>query len=352
VIWTTTPWTLPANLGLAVHPQLKYSVAEFEGRPDRALLLLEDLVAEFEEATGWKRKAPGGQMDGRELENLEARHPFLDRTSKVMLADFVTTDTGTGVVHMCAGHGADDYMIGRQYGLDVLSPVDDDGNFTAECGLPELVGRAGVQGERADHRDARAARRAAGAGGLPPPVPALLALEDADHLPRGGAVLHRDRRAARRRARGDRQGQLAAGLGREPDRRHRRGAARLVHLAPAHLGSAAAGVLRRGRRGDRRCGVARKLADLVESEGTNVWFEKSDAELAAELGLPEGVRKCRDTLDVWIDSGCSHLAVLDRHPELHAPADLYLEATDQHRGWFQSSLMLSIACAAASPTRR
>jgi isoleucyl-tRNA synthetase len=92
-----------------------------------------------------------------------------------------------------------------------------------------------------------------------------------------------------------------------------------------------------------------KVADLVEREGTNIWFELDDAELAARLGLPEGCTKCRDTLDVWIDSGSSHVAVMDRHPELSAPADLYLEATDQHRGWFQSSLMLSVAARGAAP---
>ena len=92
-----------------------------------------------------------------------------------------------------------------------------------------------------------------------------------------------------------------------------------------------------------------KIADLVETEGTNVWFELDDAALASRLGLPEGCTKCRDTLDVWIDSGSSHVAVMDRHPELSAPADLYLEATDQHRGWFQSSLMLSVAARGAAP---
>ena len=92
-----------------------------------------------------------------------------------------------------------------------------------------------------------------------------------------------------------------------------------------------------------------KVADLVECEGTNIWFELDDAELAARLGLPEGCTKCRDTLDVWIDSGSSHVAVMDRHPELSTPADLYLEATDQHRGWFQSSLMLSVAARGAAP---
>ena len=95
--------------------------------------------------------------------------------------------------------------------------------------------------------------------------------------------------------------------------------------------------------------LALKVADLVESEGTNVWFENSDDELAAKLGLPAGLKKGKDTLDVWIDSGCSHAAVLDTHPELHCPADLYLEATDQHRGWFQSSLMLSTAYRGHAP---
>jgi isoleucyl-tRNA synthetase len=91
------------------------------------------------------------------------------------------------------------------------------------------------------------------------------------------------------------------------------------------------------------------VAELVETEGTNFWFEHTDEEIAARLGLPAGVKKCRDTLDVWIDSGCSHVAVLDKHPELHCPADLYLEATDQHRGWFQSSLMLSVGYRGIAP---
>ncbi|MFN9025552.1 MAG: class I tRNA ligase family protein, partial [Akkermansiaceae bacterium] len=95
--------------------------------------------------------------------------------------------------------------------------------------------------------------------------------------------------------------------------------------------------------------LANKVADLVEKEGTNVWFETSDEDLAAKLGLPSGLKKGKDTLDVWIDSGCSHAAVMDTHPELHCPADLYLEATDQHRGWFQSSLMLSTAFRGHAP---
>ncbi len=95
--------------------------------------------------------------------------------------------------------------------------------------------------------------------------------------------------------------------------------------------------------------VARKVADIIEQVGTNAWFEKSDAEWATLVGLPDGAVKGNDTLDVWIDSGCSHVAVLDRHPELHCPADLYIEATDQHRGWFQSSLMLSVVARGAAP---
>jgi len=350
VIWTTTPWTLPANLGLVMHPQLKYSVSEYQrdGKTER-LLLMEDLVASFEQATGWKRTDPGAQFDGRDLENLEAQHPFLDRSSKVMLGDFVTTDTGTGVVHCAPGHGADDYMIGRQYGLEVLSPVDDDGNFTAECGLPELVGvqvfkankpiielleaRGVLLGQEVYRHQYPHCWRSKtpiifravdqffiAIDGLRDE--ALKAIERVSWLPGWG------------------QKRIAGTVEARPDWCISRQRTWGVPL-PVFFDEDGEAIV--------NAETARKLADLVEKEGTNVWFERSDAELAAEFGLPEGARKGTDTLDVWIDSGCSHLAVLDRHPELHTPADLYLEATDQHRGWFQSSLMLSIGVRGSEP---
>ena len=142
-IWTTTPWTLPANLGLAVHPEFTYVVGRFKNEiadREETLVIVRELIDDFHTKTGFALAETFAEIKGRQLEGLEAQHPFLDRTSKVILANFVTTETGTGVVHIAPGHGADDYVAGQQNGLAVLSPVDDEGKFTAEVGLDELVG--------------------------------------------------------------------------------------------------------------------------------------------------------------------------------------------------------------------
>ena len=119
-----------------------------------------------------------------------------------------------------------------------------------------------------------------------------------------------------------------------------------MYFPPAHLGRPASGfLLRQKAKILLDADLIQRVADVVEEHGTNLWYLTDDDAWAARLGLPEGTTRSRDTLDVWIDSGCSHVAVIDRHPELHSPADLYLEATDQHRGWFQSSLMISTASA-------
>jgi isoleucyl-tRNA synthetase len=267
----------------------------------------------------------------------------------VILAEFVTTDTGTGIVHIAPGHGADDYVAGRQNDLGLLSPVDDDGKFTADVGVDEWVGMhvfeanepiiehmagLGVLLGRENHR-----HQYPHCWRSKTPIifraveqffislenlrgPALEAIRRVEWLPGWG----------RKRI----EGTVEA----RPDWCISRQRTWGVPL-PVFFKEDGTAIV--------EAEVVRKLADIVEREGTNVWFERSDAELAAELGLPEGVKKGRDTLDVWIDSGCSHRAVLDRRSELHAPADLYLEATDQHRGWFQSSLMLSLAVRDAEP---
>ena len=142
VIWTTTPWTLPANVGLALHPRFTYVAGRFmkNGQTEN-LIIVKELLDAFAQKTGWALAETIREFKGAELENCEARHPFLSRTSTIILADFVTTDTGTGIVHIAPGHGADDYNVGRQYGLPVLSPVDDDGKYTEEVGVPSLVGK-------------------------------------------------------------------------------------------------------------------------------------------------------------------------------------------------------------------
>ena len=343
-IWTTTPWTLPANLGVAVHPEFTYEVSQFEGTGRKEILIIvKELVAELEAKSGMRRTSVLKTVKGRELELLEARHPFLDRTSKIILGQFVTTDTGTGAVHIAPGHGADDYVVGQQYGLGVLSPVDDDGNFTAEVGLPELVGKHVFKSnepivELLEEKGVLLAREVyrhsyPHCWRSKTPIifraveqffislenlrgKALDAIDRVEWLPAWG------------------RNRIYGTVEARPDWCISRQRTWGVPL-PVFFDADNKAIL--------SADVARKVADMVETQGTNLWFELSDEELAEKLGLPAGVKKCRDTLDVWIDSGCSHVAVLEKHPELHAPADLYLEATDQHRGWFQSSLMMSVA---------
>ena len=270
----------------------------------------------------------------------------------MILAPFVTTETGTGAVHIAPGHGADDYSVGMQNGLAVLSPVDDDGRFTDEVGVPELVGLHVMEDNEAN---IGVLRILAANGALlgkekyahsyphcwrsKTPIifraveqfficvddlrkKALSEIDETTWLPAWG------------------RNRIYGTVEARPDWCISRQRTWGVPL-PVFFDANGEVIL--------DAEISRKVADLVEKEGTNIWFELSDAELASRLGLPEGCTKCRDTLDVWIDSGSSHVAVVDRHPELSGPADLYLEATDQHRGWFQSSLMLSVAVRDKAP---
>jgi isoleucyl-tRNA synthetase len=354
VIWTTTPWTLPANLAIALHPEFEYVVGEYtnsEGDSD-VYVIAKPLVAEFENQTGYKFANQLALLKGTEFAGLEAQHPLLPRTSKVINTDFVTGDTGTGQVHIAPGHGADDYQAGRAHGLEILSPVDDRGHYTADVGLPDFVGKHVFQANK-------------GIIELLREKGALLAHHDITHqYPHcwrsKTPIIFRaveqffinvDKLRGKVLAEVDKVQWLPAWsrnrfygtVESRPDwciSRQRTWGVPLpvfYHADGSVLLDAA---------------IARKVADIVEKLGTNAWFDKSDAEWATMLGLPADTRRGIDTLDVWIDSGCSHVAVLDRRPELGgAPADMYLEATDQHRGWFQSSLVVSVVARGAAPYR-
>jgi isoleucyl-tRNA synthetase len=346
-IWTTTPWTLPANLAVAVHPRHTYVVAEYAGRG--RLVVAEALADRLAAEMGTPAPHISDSFPGSRLDGLRARHPFLDRTVQVATADFVSLETGTGCVHIAPGHGEDDYHLGRQLGLPLLSPVDDMGRFTEESGIPELVGLLVFDANPliVDMLRARDAllTHTEYAHSYPhcwrskTPVifraieqffirieslrgKALEAIAATKWLPPWGMTRIRDTVAAR------------------PDWCISRQRSWGVPL-PVFYRPDGEPILDPS--------VIEAVASVVEERGTNAWFELSDAEWAALAGLPEGVTRRNDTLDVWIDSGVSHQAVLRKR--LSYPADLYIEATDQHRGWFQSSLMTAIALEGTAPYR-
>jgi isoleucyl-tRNA synthetase len=352
VIWTTTPWTLPANLAIALHPEFDYVSGTFTHEDGRSetLVIAKSRLEAFTAATGFKLDpATTTAFKGSALNGSEAQHPFLPRTSKVINTLFVTDDTGTGAVHIAPGHGADDYQAGREHGLDILSPVDPDGKYTAECGLPDFVGKhvfssnegiieilaangALLGNEKYVHQYPHCWRsktpiifRAVEQFFIKIDSIRQKALEEIDTvtwLPAWG------------------RNRIYGTVESRPDWCISRQRTWGVPLPVFYTAE-----------GDiiMRTDIIGKVADLVEKQGTNLWFEKDDAWWAEAVGLPADTKRGNDTLDVWIDSGCSHVSVLDQHPELHCPADLYIEATDQHRGWFQSSLMMSIVARDAAP---
>jgi len=348
VIWTTTPWTLPANVAIAVDPRADYVVGDFSGTK---LVVARALLEAFSAATGLALTAEVAVLKGEDLKGLEARHPFLPRTSRVILADFVTMETGTGQVHIAPGHGKDDYIAGQQNGLPTLSPVDDHGKLTDDCGMPQWAGKYVF----AVNKEIVEFLREQGS---------LLAAEDYTHdYPHcwrsKTPVVFRaveqffirvdDIRPGALRAVDETRwlphwgrNRIAGTVESRPDWCISRQRTWGVPL-PVFYGAAGAPVLDPA--------VIDKVAALVREQGTNLWFEKDDAWWAGAVGLPSGTTRRNDTLDVWIDSGVSHEAVLRQRPELHFPADVYIEATDQHRGWFQSSLMTSVALNDCAPYR-
>jgi isoleucyl-tRNA synthetase len=353
VIWTTTPWTIPANLGIALHPEFDYAAVEVGDRS--VYVLARQLVEPFMDTIGESDYRILTPVDAHLLENKLCRHPLYQRQSKIILGDHVTLEAGTGCVHTAPGHGREDYEVGLQYDLAVYSPVDREGRFTDEVeyfrGMqvfeanPAIVEKLGESG-------------------------ALVAAGSQEHsYPHcwrcKQPVIFRatpqwfismDRTGLRQRS-------LAAidqvkwipHWGREriygmienrPDWCVSRQRAWGVPIAVFYCESCGGILLDRD--------IMENVYRLFEAHGADAWFEKDTAELLpANLTCPEcGSRsfvKETDILDVWFDSGVSHAAVLEQRPDLKWPADLYLEGSDQHRGWFHSSLLTAVGTRARAP---
>src|SRR5438067_5912402 len=354
-IWTTTPWTLPANVAIAVHPQHRYVAENFHHRETgkrEMFIIAKALVPAFTQATNWDVDAGDEPVSftGTDLAGTQTQHPFLDRISRVIVADFVTLGSGTGQVHIAPGHGADDYIAGAENGLPVLSPVDDHGRFTEEVGVPIWAGKYVFDANKDVVEHLRERNVLLGENIFRHSYPhcwrsktpvvfraveqffirinelrgkALEAIEKVNWIPSWG------------------RNRIYSTVESRPDWCISRQRSWGVPL-PAFYDADGKPIL--------DALLIRRVADLVEENGTNLWFEKDDAWWAASLGLPAGTSRRNDTLDVWIDSGVSHQAVLCKRMGI-GKADVYLEATDQHRGWFQSSLMTAVALRGAAPYR-
>ncbi|CAM4029175.1 isoleucine--tRNA ligase [Bacillus manliponensis] len=349
IIWTTTPWTLPANLGISVHPELQYSVVNVNGEK---YIIASELFETVAKTLEWENAEVAKTIKGSELEYVTASHPFYERDSLVMLGEHVTTDAGTGCVHTAPGHGEDDFIVGKNYGLDVLCPVDDKGVLTSEA--------PGFEGLFYDKANKPITEKLEEVG-------ALLKLTFITH-----SYPHdwRTKQPIIFRA----TAQWFASI--EAFRPELLKAVEETKWVPAWGETRLHNMVRD--RGDwcisrqRAWGVPipvfyaengdaiitdetiDHVANLFREHGSNIWFEREAKDLLPEgfthPGSPNGeFRREMDIMDVWFDSGSSHQAVLEEREDLQRPADLYLEGSDQYRGWFNSSLSTAVAVTGKAP---
>ncbi|GGP15705.1 isoleucine--tRNA ligase [Oceanobacillus neutriphilus] len=349
IIWTTTPWTLPANLGISLHPDLSYVVAQVN---DEKYVVAEALLEDVKEVLGWEDVTVVKTFKGQEADRAEAQHPFYDRKSLVMLGEHVTTDAGTGCVHTAPGHGEDDFYVCRKYGIDAFCPVDEKGVFTSEA--------PGFEGLFYDDANKVITEKLDETG-------SLLKLEFITH-----SYPHdwRTKKPTIFRA----TSQWFASI--KDFRQEILDEIKNVNWYP-HWGETRLYNMVRDREDwcisrQRAWGVPipvfygedgtpiitdetiSHVSDLFREHGSNIWFEREAEEL-----LPEGFTsehspngkftKEVDIMDVWFDSGSSHEGVLMNRPELDRPADIYLEGSDQYRGWFNSSLSTAVAITGKAP---
>ncbi|MTV20705.1 isoleucine--tRNA ligase [Staphylococcus delphini] len=351
IIWTTTPWTLPSNVAITVHPELTYVQMNVDGT---RYIIAEALVDAVAEQLGWDKEAVVREKDfkGSELEYIEAQHPFIDRISLIINGEHVTTDAGTGCVHTAPGHGEDDFIVGQKYGLEVISPLDDKGVFTAEGGPFE-----GMFYDKANQAVTE----------LLTEKGALLKLDFITHsyphdwrtkkpvifraTPQWFASISKVRQDILD-AIEDTKFKVDWGKTRIYNMIRDRGewviSRQRVWGVPLPVFYAENGDIIMAKE------TVYHVADLFEQHGSNIWFERDAKDLLPEgfthPGSPNGVfTKEQDIMDVWFDSGSSHRGVLETRPELSFPADMYLEGSDQYRGWFNSSITTSVATRGRSP---
>jgi isoleucyl-tRNA synthetase len=340
-IWTTTPWTLPANQAVALNPDLDYVLVETD--KNERLLIAESLLASTMQRYGVNAHKVLATLPGSRLEGVLLQHPFYDKQVPVILGEHVTTESGTGAVHTAPAHGQDDYVVGKKYNLPIDNPVGDDGCFIASTPLfggkhvkkvdediiQELRDRnALLRYEKITHSYPHCWRHKTPLIFRSTPqwfismdqnnlrAKSMEAIERVNWIPDWG------------------KSRITSMIENRPDwcisRQRTWGVpiALFIHSETDEIHPDSVAIME-------------KIATLVETKGVDAWYDLDPKEL---LGAhASSYKKCTDILDVWFDSGVTHECVLKKWPELHYPADLYLEGSDQHRGWFQSSLLTAVA---------
>jgi len=356
VIWTTTPWTLPANLAIALHPEFDYRFYRFRGG---RVLLAEMLAGAVAEALGADLRPEGERVPGRVFEGLACHHPFLDRRSVIVLADYVTLDAGTGCVHTAPGHGAEDYLTGQKYGLDAYAPVDADGRFTPDVERwPGLkVWEANEPIVRLLHETGRLANR-----------PGETLTHSYPHCWRCKEpivfratpqwFISMDTTGIRKAALEEigrvrwippwGENRIRGMIESRPDWCISRQRVWGVPLCFFRCADCDEPIV------DAR--LLRHVAAIFAREGSDAWFARPAADLLpADVRCPRcastRLEKEPDILDVWFESGVSWYAVCADDPRLGVPVDLYLEGSDQHRGWFHTALLTGIGVRGSAPYR-
>ncbi len=358
VIWTTTPWTIPANLGIALNPELAY-VAVKVG--EEVWILAEGLVDGVMEHTGHTYSTVVGKPTPQELEHRKCRHPLLERDSLIVLGEHVTLEAGTGAVHTAPGHGQEDFDVGQRYGLGVLAPIDDAGRFTKEADLDWITGKFVEDANKPIVDKLREVGSLVYTSDVEHSYPhcwrckkpilfrvtdqwfvsmekddlrkrALKAIEQVQWIPPwgenriGGMVSARpDWCVSRQRLWGVPVVALVCG------------SCNTSHTTPE---------------------LVEKAVEIFSKEGADAWYERPAGDFKPKgfkcpsCGEKERFGKEPDILDVWFDSGVSYAAVLEAEEGIKDQADLYLEGSDQHRGWFHTSLLTSIATRKRAPYKR
>ncbi len=363
IIWTTTPWTIPGNTGIMVHPEFEYVVAEVsstaDGEEQAAYLVAKGLLPLVAEELGWASFRVVSEWTGEQLRGLVFSHPLYNRPSPVVAAEFVTLEQGTGLVHTAPGHGPEDYEVGVREGLPILSPVDERGRFTEEAGerlVNLFVHTEGNQAVMAWLQETKALLKAGTVRHNYPhcwrcrnPVifrattQWFMSIDHNGHRQKCLEVIKRVRWVPE-----EGESRITAMVQNRPDWCLSRQRAWGVGIPIFYCQSCQQPVLTQE--------TVQSVAAWIRKEGSDAWFDRTPEEL-----LPPNFRcpycggtsftKETDVLDVWFDSGCTHRVVLESRPELRWPADMYLEGSDQHRGWFNSSLMVAVATKGDAPYR-